>query len=71
MFDHPQTRQLRSAQLVEKVVAQFAGLDGAQVARVHADTLGEGFLGDAVSFELGEEFIQCHASQIGLQLRAQ
>ena len=67
MFDHPQTRQLRGAQLVEKVVAQFAALDGAQVARVHADALSEGFLGDAVGLELGEEFIQRDACQIGLQ----
>lgn len=57
MVDHPQTRQLRGAQLVEKVMAQFAALDGTQVARVHADALSEGFLGDAAGLKLGEEFI--------------
>ena len=68
MLYHPQTRQLRRAQIIEEVVAQLGGLDGAQVLWACADPFGKRLLRDPVRLELGEKLFQCDAGQIGLQI---
>ena len=68
MLDHPQTRQLRRAQIVIEVVAQLGRLDCAQMLCACTEPFSKRLLGDAVRLELGEEFLQRNASQIGLQI---